>query len=359
MPVKLLVNSLLLLLLSLIFQSNLKAEGPYKGHFVDAYSLFDGSNEDPSIIIDLMKSDGVKHTVVCNKAGGFHAQDGRTSTGSGGITMLILEDMARKYSKELIPLAVSNLGKYKSNDEYFEDFFYKHANEANYRGVGETPIYIGNQDYGMEWVSEPSSAPFSVPFDDDRVSIVTGTAKSEKWPMHLWINFADMPDAKRDSWMRSFKKYLKDNQDVIFLLMHVGTLPSNEVATLIAEHPNLYFLLSRTTPDFESMGTKYTMILDQNGTIKSDWKALFVEHPDRFLVAFYTFGIDWGEWYPRIVYVWRNILAELPEKTAHALAHGNAERIYKIKVENKDIANAHFESNTNKLTKNNMSVSGQ
>ncbi len=62
-------------------------------------------------------------------------------------------------------------------------------------------------------------------------------------------------------------------------------------------------------------------------------RKLILEHPDRFVFAFDNV---WGEvhwkttFYMSQITLWRRALSELPDKVAHAIAHGNDERLWKI-----------------------------
>ena len=63
------------------------------------------------------------------------------------------------------------------------------------------------------------------------------------------------------------------------------------------------------------------------------WKSLTVAYPTRFI-----FALDnvWGRkhWKPGMyngqIALWRKALADLPHETAHAIAHGNAERLWRL-----------------------------
>ena len=58
---------------------------------------------------------------------------------------------------------------------------------------------------------------------------------------------------------------------------------------------------------------------------------MFVEYPDRFVLAFDNVWEDhWGSLYGEQAAVWRKALADLPHDATHAVAHGNAERLWKL-----------------------------
>ena len=54
-------------------------------------------------------------------------------------------------------------------------------------------------------------------------------------------------------------------------------------------------------------------------------------HPDRFVFALDNVWPEhWEEFYLEQMKYWRNALADLPADVAHAIAHGNAERLWKF-----------------------------
>jgi hypothetical protein len=55
------------------------------------------------------------------------------------------------------------------------------------------------------------------------------------------------------------------------------------------------------------------------------------DHPDRFILAFDNVWPEfWGKFYLDQAALWRTALNKLPSNVAHALAHGNAERLWNL-----------------------------
>jgi hypothetical protein len=67
-------------------------------------------------------------------------------------------------------------------------------------------------------------------------------------------------------------------------------------------------------------------------SLKSEWKKLISRYPDRFIFALdNVFSFFWTpEKYLTKMDLWWKAMAELPAAQAHALAHGNAERLWKL-----------------------------
>jgi hypothetical protein len=100
------------------------------------------------------------------------------------------------------------------------------------------------------------------------------------------------------------------------LWAHAGFDRPERIRALLARHPRLWCDLAFRTdhaPD---------------GRLDSEWKALLLEFPDRFLLGTDTFTPErWsfvGE-YARLARVW---LAELPRAVAEAIAWRNGERLF-------------------------------
>ena len=67
--------------------------------------------------------------------------------------------------------------------------------------------------------------------------------------------------------------------------------------------------------------------------LSADWKQLIVKYPDRFILGFDNVYVEhWGQFYLDQVALWREALKELPVEVAHAIAHGNAERLWRLQL---------------------------
>ena len=66
-------------------------------------------------------------------------------------------------------------------------------------------------------------------------------------------------------------------------------------------------------------------------SLAAEWKELYLRHPDRFILGFdNVWARHWRDWYVDQVALWRTALGELPDTVAHAVAHGNAERLWNL-----------------------------
>lgn len=103
------------------------------------------------------------------------------------------------------------------------------------------------------------------------------------------------------------------------LWAHAGTEPRPALlADYLARYPRLYVDLSvrdeRIAPD---------------GKLAGDWRALFLAHPDRFLVGVDTFSVNRWRTFDALAARIRAWLAQLPPEIAEKLARGNATALFK------------------------------
>ena len=62
-----------------------------------------------------------------------------------------------------------------------------------------------------------------------------------------------------------------------------------------------------------------------------EWRKLLLANPDRFVFAMdNVFSFYWKDMFLPQIEVWRKTLATVPDDVAHAVAHGNAERLWKL-----------------------------
>lgn len=71
--------------------------------------------------------------------------------------------------------------------------------------------------------------------------------------------------------------------------------------------------------------------LFMEGELAPEWRSLLLRYPARFVLAFdNVLSDDWTDKYARQANLWRAVLAKLPPEVGHAVAHRNAERLWKL-----------------------------
>lgn len=196
----------------------------------------------------------------------------------------------------------------------FEELLLWHGDKSDRKGVAESQV---------------SGGEITLDIDGPAVRVLVDIARRQNWPMIPHIEFA-AAGAKSAELMTQFEALLAANRDVPFGLIHLGQLDEPKARRLIELHPNVFFLVSQATdPRTASIGM--TTIFNAQGVLKRDWQALIVAHPDRFVLSFDAFsGRMWPEQMARETAIWRAALTKLPPEIAHAVGHGNAERLWRL-----------------------------
>jgi hypothetical protein len=133
--------------------------------------------------------------------------------------------------------------------------------------------------------------------------------------------------------MAELEKFLVARNAQMIGLMHRGQLGAADVARLLKAHANLFVVLSHSTDGYDEgiEGKTGFSSIFVKGVLKPEWRELIVAQPQRFVLSFdNAFGNRWRDNMPAEVKEWRAGLAALPPAVAQAIAHTNAERIWKL-----------------------------
>lgn len=100
---------------------------------------------------------------------------------------------------------------------------------------------------------------------------------------------------------------------------HTGFSTAPEkVADYLQRYPNLWCELSY----------RYG-ITDGGGRLTAEWRRLFEQYPDRFLIGSDTWIDERWDSYGGLMAGYRGWLAQLPRAVAEKIAHGNAQRLFR------------------------------
>jgi len=317
--------------------SPLLASTPYQGKLIDAYSTVDHQMQDFEAIILLMDKAGVKKTILCAQGGG-----------KGHANRIIKKQaaFARQYPNQIVPLLKIMNRAYRNNN--INMMLKKMERElyiTDWKGVGKLAVY---QKDGTLY-NDIMFKPLAVMLSDSRIEVHVEHARKNKWPLILQVPFARLPEANRDQYMKDLETLLSSNTDLNVVLPHLGQLKFSEVSGLLGRHKNLYFDLSRTYPAYiedesytqifyldpnkiEGLGERSTNELASGYSLSPEWREVFSEYSDRFLVAYFNVGeLDWEEGFYMENTAWfRKALEELEPAAADSIAHGNAERLWHL-----------------------------
>lgn len=232
-------------------------------------------------------------------------------------------------------LVASKWDRYQRADQFVPSFVQRAKNPA-FAGMAEMLVTHAPHDQ-----PQLKFAGLQIPLDAPQIKAGIRVARQHGWPLILHLEFVDMGDDAAQQYLAALEKLLRENRDLPVGLIHMGQLNQPKVAALLAAHENL-FLLTSHADNITAIATRRTIergMKVQTGWInmfagralRPEWKELMFRYPDRFVLAFdNVFPNSWSEQYTRRVAAWRDALSDLPPEVAHKIAHGNAERLWKL-----------------------------
>ncbi len=138
-------------------------------------------------------------------------------------------------------------------------------------------------------------------------------------------------------WEEDYPKFTKlFNQfpNQVFIINHLGYGSPKQVETLLNQHSNVYFTISKKLKAYAYFKTQKlpqgAPLLDQNGKIDSNWKKLMTDKPERFLFSVDAHKKYMYEIYSKEVKQYREFLDQLPLSIAEKIAYKNALTIFKL-----------------------------
>jgi predicted TIM-barrel fold metal-dependent hydrolase len=207
------------------------------------------------------------------------------------------------------------------------------ANTGRYGAMAE--ILLWHREKKRQTVTTKSGETRAPPLvvmapDHSKVGKLLAVARAQAWPLILHIEFASAGDDAAP-FMAKLEDLLRGQPDHPFVLIHMGMLPFEEVRRLIEAHANIHFITAHSDPvAVGRFDAPFTPMFD-GASLAPRWKQLMIRHPDRFLLGFDSVWAHvWRKFYFEQVGVWRQALRELPDAVAHAVAHGNAERLWRL-----------------------------
>ena len=131
--------------------------------------------------------------------------------------------------------------------------------------------------------------------------------------------------------LSQFEKFLSENRGAKIVWAHAGFEPSpfrtaELNADLLRRHANLFMSirLMRGAP-------KPSAAMDENGQLKSEWRQLFVEFSDRFVLGSESmYGSTLSGMFDTQFMLYQRLLSELPATVARKIASENARLIYPL-----------------------------
>ena len=278
---------------------------------IDAHSQVDFS-EDMDRIVRLMDEGGVTTTLLA----------ARRRVDAKAVLAL-----AERHPGRIVPSVRTKGGKYARNDPGYFGIVKKQLKLGGFRAMAEVLLWHAEKVNRKGEIIAPRVV---APPDDERVRAALQVALQKRWPFVMHIEFAST-GKRRNEFMRKMEALVAAHPEHPFALIHMGQLDAREVARLIEAHPNLVFLTAHTTPLSVRKSSSPWTNMFSGKRLAPQWKALVTRHPDRFVLAFdNVWEAHWGPFYLKQIALWRKALADLPHDVAHAVAHKNAERLWRL-----------------------------
>ena len=304
-------GKLFFIIITLIYSSCINADGSRKFYFIDAHSQIDDKVSGVDVVLARMNTNGVKTTLLSAR--------GKRNWNN------ILQ-WSSEHPDMIAPLIRSKGKDYQNSTPKYYKKLRKQIESGEFVGAAEALIFHEKKG---------NKAPkVAVELNDKRVTVLLNESLRYGWPFVIHIEFASLHAQERQQYMDDLTSLLEKHQEHPFALIHMGQLQHQQVQELIEQHPNIYFLTSHTDPvTVNNSRQPWINIFTPSGYhFKDSWKNLFNAYPDRFIFALdNVWDYHWQNSYNKKMKYWREALLELPENTAHLIAHGNAERLWKLK----------------------------
>ncbi len=277
-------------------------------YFIDAHSQVDDRVEIDTIVKQ-MDAVNVRMTILAARG----QRDWRD-----------IANLRPTYTGRIIPAVRTKGGTYKRNSSRYYKRLQKQLQNGNFSAMAEVLLFHAKKG---------NKAPEVVVYPEDRrVRAALSAALKRGWPFVIHIEFASLNARRRSRFMTALRKLLVEYKDHPFALIHMGQLEAKEVETLIESHKNIHFMTSHCDPITVARSRQPWVNLFEGSRFKEEWKALFVNHADKFIFALdNVWEHHWLNGYQKKMEYWKAALVHLPEHVANTIAHKNAERLWSIK----------------------------
>lgn len=277
-------------------------------YFIDAHSQVDHDVTDLGLIIQRMNEAGVARTILAARSGRRPAE---------------ISDFAEKSGGRIVPAVRTKSDAYNRGNPKYYDEVRQQVASRRFNAMAEILLYHARKG---------NKAPeVSVDPADERVKFALQRAIEQGWPFAIHIEFESLDATARRRFMAGMEKLLATYPNHPFALNHLGQLDAAEVARLIEAHKNIHFLTAHANPAITRLSREPWRTMFDGDRLTPEWKELITRHPDRFVFALdNVWERHWRELYLAQMAYWRKAVVELPPAVAHAFAHGNAERLWKL-----------------------------
>ncbi|MEE9276112.1 MAG: amidohydrolase family protein [bacterium] len=295
-------------------------------YFVDAHSQIPHFVELETVLVR-MKKNGVHRTILSANAGRDTAS---------------VAAFARRHPGRIIAAVRTKGREYRKDETGFYYLLDEQAESRDYGAMAEVMIYHTPKHNIGGNLSAQSKNYVSVLPGDERVRRSVRHAIRRGWPVVLHIESEAIRkhegEKTREFFLKELDALLREYPRHPFVLNKLGQFSSEKVRRMIGKHPNIYFFTDHSTnpekrraPD-DRWAQPWVNIFRNDSEFAPEWAALLVRHSGRFIFALDR--VREKHWraakYKRSVRYFKRALSRLPAAAARAIAHGNAERLWKL-----------------------------
>jgi predicted TIM-barrel fold metal-dependent hydrolase len=301
--------------LALVLASGLVVAGHGQGEelsLIDAHGQID-ETVNFATAIRLMNQAGIRRIIL--------TPVGRRTPGQ-------IAQFSQQYPGRVVPSVRTKIPAYLQNAGGLDVMLRRQADTGGFGAMSELLLYHAEKRRGA---AENRAQETIIYPTDSRVQTALQLAIERGWPLVVHIEFSSpsIPDRRR--FMTELAAMLDAHPKQPFVLTHMGQLDSADVRRMIEAQPNVYFLTSRSDPLIIGRTRQGWIDMFRGDSLAPDWQRLIVRYPERFVLAFDNVWPEyWSELYVQRARLWRRALSGLPASVAEAVAHGNAERLWKI-----------------------------
>ena len=280
-------------------------------YFIDAHSQVDDEVVPLQMVISIMKQGGVSHTILSAR---------------GKLKDKSLLAFASQYPAQITPALRTKGRHYEAGSSKYYEMLERKVDSGRFSAMTEILLYHAQKgDKAPEFVIYP---------EDKQVRVALKHAVDNGWPFVIHIEFGSLGHEKK-RFMASLETMLDQFPEHPFVLTHMGQLKVSECRRLVENHKNIHFHTGWTNPAAVRRSNQPWVNLFKGTSLEPEWRQLFIQFPERFVFALdNVFAKHWTDFYFEQMKYWKKALAELPEETAHLIAHGNAERLWHITPKN-------------------------
>jgi len=278
---------------------------------IDAHSQFD---EDVTAeqVVRLVRQAGIQSVII--------AARGETSTEQ-------VVRLAKQFPGCFVPAVRSKGRSYDENRKGYYRMLEEQLAMPGFKAMAE--ILLVHAPKGKR------APEVNVAANSRQAQAAISAAIARGWPVVLHYEFRWLGQTRGDSAkterMQELESLLRQHPSHPVALIHLGQLDASEADELLARHANLHLLTSHANSLIDEKSKQPWSLMLADGKVTPEWKTVLLRYPDRFILAFDNVWPEhWDEPYSQQVALWQQALLDLPEAAAHALSHGNAERLWRL-----------------------------